>query len=137
MIIAWMRAFSAEALAGHDPSATDDAAMVDRRFRHGGDLMWFWERDGQPVSFAWRSPLSDPQRWPRVSAVRVSAVYTPPEHRGYGYAGANVAALSQRSLDDGASACMLYTDAANPTSNKVYERIGYRQVGAAQDWLFS
>ena len=136
-IVAWVGAFSAEALAGHDPGAADDGAVVDRRLRHRGDLMWFWERDGQPVSFAWRSPLPDPRRWPRISVVRVSAVYTPPGHRGCGYASANVAALSQRSLEDGASACMLYTDAANPTSNKIYERIGYRQVGAGQDWLFS
>jgi len=48
-----------------------------------------------------------------------------------------VAAVSQRGLDAGASACMLYTDAANPTSNKIYQRIGYRQVGTAQEWRFS
>jgi predicted GNAT family acetyltransferase len=32
---------------------------------------------------------------------------------------------------------MLYTDAANPTSNKIYQAIGYRQVGTANEWLFS
>jgi predicted GNAT family acetyltransferase len=68
---------------------------------------------------------------------RISAVYTPPEQRGHGYASANVAALSQRALDAGAIACMLNTDQANPVANKIYQRIGYRPVGDAQEWTFS
>jgi predicted GNAT family acetyltransferase len=98
--------------------------------------MWFWEVGGVPVSFAWRTPLCGPGRWPRTSVVRISAVYTPPEQRGRGYASANVAALSQEALGAGAGACMLYTDAANPVSNRIYQRIGYRPVGTADEWLF-
>jgi predicted GNAT family acetyltransferase len=47
-----------------------------------------------------------------------------------------VAALSQEALGAGAGACMLYTDAANPVSNRIYQRIGYRPVGTADEWLF-
>ena len=65
--------------------------------------------------------------------VRVSAVYTPPERRGRGYASANVAAVSQAALDAGASACMLYAEPAI----RIYERIGYRVVGTAGEWFFS
>jgi predicted GNAT family acetyltransferase len=126
LIIAWMRVFSGRVA----PEA------IDRRFAHGG-LMWFWEVDGVPVSFAWRTPLGGVERWPRTSVVRVSAVYTPLGQRGHGYASANVAALSQAALDAGGSACMLYADAANPVSNKIYERIGYRLVSTADEWLFS
>jgi RimJ/RimL family protein N-acetyltransferase len=135
LVLDWMMAFSAETLADNSPR-DDQVAAVDRRFDHG-DLMWFWEVDGAPVSFAWRSPLGPPGQWPRTPVTRISAVYTPPDRRGHGYASANVAALSQRGLAAGATACMLYTDAANPTSNKIYQSIGYRPVGAAREWWFS
>jgi predicted GNAT family acetyltransferase len=135
LVVAWMRAFSVETLP-HGGRDVDEDALVDRRFTYPG-LMWFWEVDGVPVSFAWRSPLLGPERWPSTNVVRVSAVYTPHEQRGHGYASANVAALSQRCLDEGATACMLYTDAANPTSNKIYEQIGYRLIGTAAQWQLS
>jgi predicted GNAT family acetyltransferase len=62
-------------------------------------------------------------------AATVGQVYTPPEHRGQGYASALVAQLSQHLLDRGAPRCLLFTDAANPTSNKIYQRIGYQWRG--------
>jgi predicted GNAT family acetyltransferase len=68
---------------------------------------------------------------------RVSWVYTPGPLRRRGYAAACVAALSQQVLDRGAEAVMLYTDLANPTSNAVYQRIGYRAVGDAVDLRFT
>jgi predicted GNAT family acetyltransferase len=58
-------------------------------------------------------------------AARIGFVYTPPERRGRGYASALVAALSQQLLDEGRSHCCLYTDLANPTSNAIYQRLGY------------
>ena len=58
----------------------------------------------------------------------ISLVYTPPEHRGHGYGAAVTAATSKAVLDQGGSFCCLYTDLANPISNKIYARIGYRPV---------
>jgi predicted GNAT family acetyltransferase len=55
-------------------------------------------------------------------------VYTPPERRGRGYAGATTAAVSQAALDAGVREVVLYTDLANPVSNALYERLGYRGV---------
>jgi len=55
-------------------------------------------------------------------------VYTPPEFRGRGYASALVAALSQAMLDAGYHFCTLFTDLANPTSNHIYQAIGYQPV---------
>ena len=66
---------------------------------------------------------------------RIQAVFTPPEHRGRGYAGACVAALSQQVLDRG-DRCILYTDLGNPTSNSVYRRIGYRAVAECTRYRF-
>jgi hypothetical protein len=65
---------------------------------------------------------------PTRSGISVSGVYTPPEHRKHGYASACVAALSQQLLDQGYKFCSLFTDLANPTSNKIYNRIGYQPV---------
>jgi predicted GNAT family acetyltransferase len=65
---------------------------------------------------------------PAGGVVRIGPVYTPPRYRKRGYAGALVAAASQRALDNGAAACSLYTDLANPTSNKIYQAVGYRPI---------
>jgi predicted GNAT family acetyltransferase len=60
--------------------------------------------------------------------VRVGPVYTPPERRGRGYGTAATAAVSERALRAGAEEVLLYTDLANPVSNSIYQRIGYRPV---------
>lgn len=55
----------------------------------------------------------------------ISGVYTPKEERGKGYAYNLIYTLSKKCLDEGAEYCVLYTDAENPISNHVYEKIGY------------
>ena len=65
---------------------------------------------------------------PFGGVVRVSGVYTPRSERGHGYASALVAALSQAILDSGLAFCTLNTDLLNPTSNKIYQKIGYYPV---------
>ncbi len=132
LIHRWLTAFNAEALP-QEPQ-TDPADVIRRRLAEGGG-MWFWEVDGEPVSFVLRSVLR-PDELPGLPLAGVSGVYTPPEQRGHGYASANVAALSQLSLDEGCAAVTLMTDLANPTSNKIYQALGYRPVGDAQIWLF-
>ena len=67
------------------------------------------------------------------NACRVGYVYTPPEARGRGYASALVAELSQRMLDSGLSFCVLYADLSNPTSNAIYQRIGYEAICDVRD----
>jgi len=61
-------------------------------------------------------------------AVRVGPVYTPPRHRRRGYGAAVTAAVTRAALDAGEAAVVLFTDLANPTSNSVYQRLGYRPV---------
>ena len=62
-----------------------------------------------------------------IKGKAISAVYTPKEERGKGYAYLLVYILSKKSLDEGAKYCVLYTDAENPISNHVYEKIGYKK----------
>ena len=118
LLVDWMREFVTEAgLIG----AAEAAGMVDARLRHRGLLVW---DDGQPVSMLGVAP--------EVSrVVRIGPVYTPPPYRRRGYAGSAVAAASRRALAGGAAHCMLFTDLANPTSNKIYAEVGYRR---ARDW---
>ncbi len=57
----------------------------------------------------------------------VGQVYTPPHFRGRGYSTACVSSLSQQLFDDGFKYCALYADCANPYSNRVYQKIGYKE----------
>jgi len=68
--------------------------------------------------------------------IAISWVYTPAHLRRSGYATSCVAALTQRMLDSGKKFCCLYTDLANPTSNSIYQKIGYRPVCDVQHWIF-
>ncbi|MFZ0158378.1 MAG: GNAT family N-acetyltransferase [Kineosporiaceae bacterium] len=67
---------------------------------------------------------------------RIGPVYTPPAQRRHGYAAAVTAGSCRQALAAGAQQVMLFTDLANPTSNGVYARLGFRRVGDASEWLF-
>ena len=47
-----------------------------------------------------------------------------------------VAELSRQLLDDGRDYCFLYTDLANPTSNRIYIDVGYELVCESADYAF-
>jgi len=118
----WLREFIAEAL-GETPG--DVSEMADRwataATRGTNRLMQLWIDDGIPVAmsgFGARTP----------NGQRVGPVYTPLEHRGRGYASNLVAQGSQAALDGGRRFLFLFTDLANPTSNKIYQDIGFEPV---------
>jgi len=71
------------------------------------------------------------------TGARIGNVYTPPALRGQGFASAAVAAVSQQLLDAGRRFCFLYTESGNPTSNHIYQLIGYQMVCSCQEWLLS
>ncbi len=98
-------------------------ALLERSIRRGS--LYIWEDQG-PRSMAVASGTTP-------NGIRVGYVYTPPVFRNRGYATAIVSSLSQQLLDAGRRFCFLYTDLANPTSNKIYEKIGYASVGEVVD----
>jgi predicted GNAT family acetyltransferase len=122
LLCRWFDAFVREAGA----VSGDVAAAVDHRLTHGG--LYLWEHT-EVVTLVGVAPAV-------AGVVRVGPVYTPPELRRRGYATSGVAAVSQQALDAGGSACMLFTDQANPTSNAIYQRIGYRPVATAAEYRF-
>ena len=129
LIAPWMVAFVAEALPD-DPAADDDGReIVDSRLLSDRAGLWLWEVDGRAVSVAGYGG-------PTPNGIRIGPVYTPPEHRGHGYATSLVAELSAWLIANGRRFCFLYTDLANPTSNAIYRRIGYRQVCESANIVF-
>jgi predicted GNAT family acetyltransferase len=126
LLTKWRAAFAIEAdRTDHEQAEKAAAQPLQRSTR-----LVLWDLEGIAVSmagFTGRTP----------HGIRVAWVYTPPENRGKGFAGACVAALSQKLLDEGRKFCFLYTDLANPTSNHVYQKIGYQPVTDATVYLFS
>lgn len=70
------------------------------------------------------------------NARAVGLVYTPPEERNRGYASACVAGICEEALSRGSSFCVLYADLANPTTNRIYQDIGFRGVAEAAHLVF-
>jgi GNAT superfamily N-acetyltransferase len=109
--------------AFHDELGLTHHSPDDARPDPTGRAFW-WVDGDSPVSLAIHTP-------PVQGVARVGPVYTPPESRRRGYAAAVTAAATRAAYDTGAREVVLYTDAANPTSNGVYERIGYVHVADA------
>lgn len=125
-VSAWIGAFHDEALP-HDPQInTRDWALTAIA---DGDA-YVWEVNGKPASLARKSRAT-------AHGQCIGPVYTPPEFRGRGYASAVTARLSQLILSSGKRFVMLFTDLSNPTSNSIYQQIGYRPVCDFNQHFFS
>jgi len=122
LVAGWIQAFQDEVVP--DALRSDPE---ERRRRLGSILgsdeegICLWEAEDQVVSLSGFGG-------PTPNGIRIGPVYTPPALRGRGYATTLVADLSRRQLASGRRFCFLHTDLANPTSNAIYRRIGYRRV---------
>ncbi|GAA1923017.1 GNAT family N-acetyltransferase [Nocardioides hwasunensis] len=125
LVLAWFAAFHEEAdeQAGRvpDPASgehnTLDSVLI--RIREG--VEWLWELPDGTLSHLTGSGL------PSYGVARIGPVFTPREFRGRGIASYVVGELTRRGLEAGDRMC-LFTDIANPTSNKVYAGLGYEPV---------
>ena len=128
LILTWVLAFHQEALS-HRNSPDPDQLKKSVQERIKQQEIYVWETKGTPVSMSAIARRT-------AHGVAISLVYTPPELRGQGWASACVSALSQVLLDQGNQFCCLFTDLANPTSNQIYQRLGYQRVGTFADLGF-
>jgi hypothetical protein len=128
LMVSWFASFGREAL-GEASSASDAEQQLRKRLESPAAGFRLWEHSGEPVSlcgFSGRTP----------HGIRIGPVYTPPEHRGRGYGTSLVAAVSAELLAVGYAFCFLFTDLANPTSNAIYQRIGYERVCESRQVAF-
>ncbi len=116
-VACWYGEFSEE--VGAPPAPDGGLGWADDRIAFGGITLW--EGPDGPASMAAATPVL-------AGTVRLADVYTPARLRGRGYAGAVTAAVSRAASAAGADEILLFTDLANPTSNALYQRLGYRPV---------
>ena len=129
LLLDWLRAFAHESLPDPEEESERMERNLENRFGGEGTGFWLWEDRGEPVSLSGFSG-------PTPTGIRIGPVYTPPEHRRHGYATTLVADLSAWLLEQGHRACFLYTDLANPTSNRIYVQIGYERVCDEMEFTF-
>jgi uncharacterized protein len=128
LLVSWLAAFQEEVGLG-GPGRDPEEAADDYLSRGESGGIYLWE-DGERVSVAGCGS-------PTPNGIRVGPVYTPPERRGRGYASALTAELTRTLLAGGRRFCFLFTDLANPTSNRIYERIGYEPVTDVDEYRFA
>jgi GNAT superfamily N-acetyltransferase len=129
LLVRWWGEFGVEALGALEQDEEQNGRNVDHRLGTPGNGIALWDVDGEPVSVVGYGS-------PTPTGVRIGPVYTPREHRGQGYASALTAHVSAEQLAAGRAFCFLYTDLANPTSNKIYVEIGYRRIADAIQYAF-
>jgi predicted GNAT family acetyltransferase len=118
-MIEWMTRFHID--VGEDVAREDATNAMTGKLRTGGFVIW-QDEQGAPVSLVGYGNAT-----PR--GIRIGPVYTPEEHRGRGYATYATAVATQHLFDSGREIVFLYTDLANPTSNHIYQQIGYVHQG--------
>jgi predicted GNAT family acetyltransferase len=118
LIFNWMKAFMEETdLLPYDLDGMVRNALAKGRFH----LLCM---NNSPVSLGGHADL---QSFEGLSVGRVGPIYTPKEFRKKGYASALTSAITARIISQDALP-MLYTQADNPTSNKIYQELGYTLV---------
>jgi uncharacterized protein len=126
LVADWVTAFSFEVGNAPPPNALETA---DRWIAGTHRRLYLWEDGGEVVSLAGAGGETP-------NGIRIGPVYTPSDRRGRGYASALTAAASQDQLDRGRRFVFLFTDLANPTSNKIYRAIGYEAVCDVDEYRF-
>jgi predicted GNAT family acetyltransferase len=113
LLLDWLGAYYVDVGLPGNP-----ARSADNLLAYAGVM--FWTCQGTPVAMAAHTR-------PASGMARVFGVYTPPKLRGHGYASAITAAVTSRIIQAGHRAT-LFTDLANPASNAIYQRLGYKPV---------
>lgn len=128
LISNWFNEFSQEAMLPYERKSLekirDHAETLIKN-----KLYYVWENEGSPVAMAYTGR-------PTLNSLGISAVYSPMEHRKKGYASALVSTLSQKIINSGKKFCVLFSNAENLTSNKIYQRMGYVEVSLVKHFIF-
>jgi RimJ/RimL family protein N-acetyltransferase len=125
LIADWMIQFQIEALiaeADYEASLQRAAQLIEQK-----EMYLYEDEEHQAVSMAAASRRL-------VHGIGITYVFTPQEHRGKGYAAANIYYLSKTLLEQGYEFCTLFIDKNNPLSNRAYEKVGYKVIGESFEY---
>ncbi|MFX1488359.1 MAG: GNAT family N-acetyltransferase [Promethearchaeota archaeon] len=128
IILQWGREFMLEALPERDSEINERSLENRKEDIKEGRIFLLIDND-EPVSMARKAGKTP-------NGITVNLVYTPPKLRRKGYATECVAKLSKLLLEEGNNYCFLFTDLSNPTSNSIYQKIGYRPVMDVDQYHF-
>lgn len=128
LVADWLYQFSEESLPEREKFSRSFAEEGARKAIETGTAYLFLA-DGIPVSAAHTGR-------PTKNGISIRAVYTPREKRKNGFASAVTGHLTKKMLESGYQFCCLYTDASNPTSNKIYQDVGYVEVVTSELLIF-
>ena len=124
LVCMWMQEFQNEAVP--DNPMTDFEEFAKKKIDNEDIMIW---EDDEPVSLASRARQT-------INGISINLVYTPMQFRKKGYATALVAHLCQKLLNEGWKFCTLFTDLSNPTSNSIYQKVGFRPICDFQEYYF-
>ncbi len=119
LIADWMIQFQIEALmdeADYEAALNRAVQLIERK-----EVYLYEDEEHQVVSMAAATRRL-------IHGMGITYVFTPEEHRGKGYAAANIYFLSKALLNQGFDFCTLYVDKKNPLSNRAYEKVGYTVI---------
>jgi GNAT superfamily N-acetyltransferase len=119
LVINWGIEFIKEAFTEDELKTYDYKTSFQRSVEE--ERIYFLFENDKPVSMARRAGKTP-------NGITVNLVYTPPLLRRKGYATECVAKLSKLLLEEGNKFCFLFTDLMNPTSNSIYQKIGYKPI---------
>ena len=119
-LLDWVEHFFVETFS-HQRDDSAGERFIDRA-NAVGDRFVLWDDGGTPVSMAML-------RAPAAGTSRIGPVFTPRSARGRGYGSAVTAAAAHLARRGGVDDVVLFADLANPTSNAIYQRIGFEAAG--------
>ena len=125
----WLHEFNCEAIP-HEPTSVEKTTELAFQKIKKGEV-YLWQNDESEIvamNFVGR---------PTDNGMSVTGVYTPKNFRGKGFASALVAKTSEQMLQSGRKFCVLYTDSSNSTSNKIYQKIGFKEVATSKHFIFN
>ncbi|MES3036267.1 MAG: hypothetical protein V4736_00045 [Bdellovibrionota bacterium] len=127
ILTSWFISFIKETIPHELPSKAEAKVRVEKFISDGRVFVWKVNDSAVAMAFGNR---------PTKNGITVSYVYTPPENRKNGFASAVTAGTTDYYLKSGKKFVILYTDAVNPTSNQIYQGIGYYHISDSKLFYF-
>lgn len=126
LVTEWIQAFDKE--LGHVFPEGVLKEMAPKMIKNSEVWLWY-ERPEKPVSML-------TAHMPSFEGIKINYVYTPLKERNKGYATTAVVSLCEKLLGENYRYITLFTDLKNPTSNSIYQKIGFQAVDDFQSIEF-